>query len=579
MQQKLKLEQISFPKLSGLNIKILNAELLFYINFVKSFESQKGYYFRALFRCKIPNSGNHLLCIELIPAELLGLMPSGYSYTFNKGALAKKIQKKHFIIKNVELIIKENHEPEPLSKYLFEDLFEHISFINKDGEKVSFSDEIVSQYVIPIEIDNEVYLIPSSLIASKFYFFSSRVIPHILANTLENTYKSLISENGIYKIFLKSGYSDVDAPKIVFFKTDHYAQKSLNLLSKKYKLNLIQKKNKFPIYARFPFYGTFPCKLYCEKFDKIYYVHDFNIIDELLPYQKLKVEVIRIIKEKQKDIISKETIKRIPLEVFNLDDEKQYELSQVRPSKYIKSAEIRISIEKNEINLRKSYLVTTLVNKTNVKFKSKSEEVERVSVEEKALPLSELEKKIAPLEIKEEIELKEPEYIRELDNFRKMIEMLKENFKFSVLWEKKDLFPIRKKKIEKLSQLEYYDWDKILDRGKPKERRKILLLAGKFEDLPDKIVYFIEIDQKGMSYSVSTFIFINGFNKSKDLKDLIKSFKFFLFSYAEGVPKDKLIERMQKRGLKTYFKKHPSKSTKFAILSWCRRVKEIVKSI
>ncbi len=66
MQQKLKLEQISFPKLSGLNIKILNAELLFYINFVKSFESQKGYYFRALFRCKIPNSGNHFVAIIFI---------------------------------------------------------------------------------------------------------------------------------------------------------------------------------------------------------------------------------------------------------------------------------------------------------------------------------------------------------------------------------------------------------------------------------------------------------------------------------------------------------------------------------
>lgn len=565
----MKIGQIKFPKFK--KHEILSAELLFYMNFVKGFISKKGYYFRALFNCKKPNSTNYFLSIEQIPLELLALMPSGYSYIFNNGALAKKTKKSNFITEDTNLIIEKEHKPEPLFKYLSEEFFAHIHFVNPEGKKVVFSNEIVSQYVIQLDLGEKKFLIPSNLVASKFYFFSSRVIPHILEDTLYNTYTTLTQENGTYKINLKSGYSDADAPKIVFFSIDKYAKESLKLLLAKYKVDLAKKLNKFPIYARFPFYGSFPCKLYYEKIDKFYYVHDFTITGKVLPYQNLNIEIIRTIKEKGENLIENEKIRNIPLEVFTQDDETYYELSHVRPSKYLKSAEIRISVEKNEVDLKKSYLIEKSENKINVKFRTTTNEVAGLSVEEKATPLSEKEKKTAQLEVKEEIKSQTPEYKRNLDNFRGMIDVLKKEFNFLILWEKELLFPVRKKRINKLSQLEYYDWDKIANGFRPQKKRKFLVLAGKFKDLMNKTVYLIEIDQDGMSYSVSTFVFVDEVNKDRDFKDLIKLFAFFLMKYAEGLTKEKLIKKMLLKGLKTYFKKHPTKLTKLAILSWCRR--------
>ena len=84
----MKLFQIVFPRFK--KFSHVKATLNFYLDFVKSPQGKAGYYYRALFTSENKTSNKSFFIIELIPVELLPLIPSGYTYLFDFGKIAKK---------------------------------------------------------------------------------------------------------------------------------------------------------------------------------------------------------------------------------------------------------------------------------------------------------------------------------------------------------------------------------------------------------------------------------------------------------------------------------------------------------
>jgi len=226
-----------------------------------------------------------------------------------------------------------------------------------------------------------------------------------------------------------------------------------------------------------------------------------------LPYQKLNVEVIRIKTEKA-DEKGVNFPKTIPLQVFEESEEKEYELVKVQPSKYVKSLGLRTTLEKNEIPVKKSLLLNeSITARAKAVFLKAKHEVKNVSFEDKAKPYSKVEKETAKVEAVSERLTEKSDYEKNLGKFKEMLQVLQEKFKFEIRFMRELFVPIRRKDKNSVSQVEYYDWQKVYEGEKPTLRRKFLLVVGKFPKV-ENLVAFLEVDQTNMSYSLSTIVFI-----------------------------------------------------------------------
>jgi len=165
----MKLFQIVFPRFK--KFSHVKATLNFYLDFVKSPQGKTGYYYRALFTCENKTSNKSFFIIELIPVELLPLIPSGYTYLFDFGKITKKTEPDFLKSAQINLSIPPNQEVKQLSEFIDSKKFRKFGFLNKENQYVSFEKEISSQFVVKVEHNNSVFLIPSTLIASQFYFF------------------------------------------------------------------------------------------------------------------------------------------------------------------------------------------------------------------------------------------------------------------------------------------------------------------------------------------------------------------------------------------------------------------------
>ena len=158
-----------------------------------------------------------------------------------------------------------------------------------------------------------------------------------------------------------------------------------------------------------------------------------------------------------------------------------------------------------------------------------------------------------------------------------MLQVLQEKFKFEIRFMRELFVPIRRKHKNSVSQVEYYDWQKVYEGKKPTLRRKFLLVIGKFPEV-ENLVAFLEVDQTNMSYSLSTIVFIPKM-ESFNFDFFKKSAILFLEKKLEGFKEERLKNFMRNKGIEVYFKKHPSAWSMRAIMSWCRRVKEVVENL
>jgi len=441
---------------------------------------------------------------------------------------------------------------------------------------VSFAKEIGNQNVLRIEIKNESFLIPSTFITSRFYFFSSRIIPYVWEGNLERAHKGLFKNDKLFKIVLSSYISSADASKIVYFETNDYGKEALSTFSRVNRELLMKSSlGRIPIYAYFPFYGEYFCEISYEIIENFAYVHFLDFEKGALPWEKMNVEVIRVSKEKnetENDSINNLHGVFIPLNIPEDVEGSKYSLIRAYPSKYLKTFGVRTKFESESTRIRKGLLPVSSTSKKAVRFSRSQLEVQNLSFEDKKVPFSEQERRTAKLEVASE-SLREEDYERSLEKFRELVRLLQEKFKFKIEEERELFIPVISKKRSAVSQLEFYDWESIYKGKTPSKRRKFLMVIGTFSGFK-KRVCFIEIDQKNMSYSVSTFILI--FTGIMNFQNVIKNGINFLKEYLKNRDKDFLENWAKGKGFSVHFKKYPSVWSDRAKMSWCKRVVEVV---
>jgi len=571
---KVSLSQIIFPRFKKYhNIK---ANLLFYLDLCKSPGGKTGYYYRALFECNFPKKTDKFFLIELIPVELLPLIPSGNTYIFERGKIIEILPSASLQKITTKISIPEKQRLEKLSLFIPEAKLKKFGFLDREGNYVSFAKEIGNQNVLRIEIENKSFLIPSTFITSRFYFFSSRIISYVWEGSLERAHKGLSKNDKLFKIILSSYISSADAPKIVYFETNDYGKKALSTFSRVNRTLLMKSsQGRIPIYAYFPFYGEYFCEISYETIENYAYVHFLTFKKGTLPWEKMDVEVIRISKEKnetENNNINSLHENFIPLKIPEEIEGSEYSLIRAYPSKYLKTFGVRTKFENESMRIKRGLLSLTSTSEKAVKFSKSQLEVQNLSFEDKKVPFSEQERRTAKLEVASDSS-REEDYEKSIEKFRELVRLLQKGFKFKVEEERELFIPVIFKKRNAVSQLEFYDWENIYKGKNPSRRRKFLMVIGTFSGFK-KRVCFIEIDQKNMSYSVSTFLLI--FNGQSDPANIVKLGVKFLIEFLKRKGKDLLEKWAKGRGFSVYFKKHPSVWSDRAKVSWCRRVVEVV---
>jgi len=244
--------------------------------------------------------------------------------------------------------------------------------VNREGNYVSFAKETGAQNVLKIKSKNRIFLIPSTLIASRFYFFSSRIIPYVLEGSLNKVHKGITQDGNTFKIVLSSYFSSADAPKIVYFETNDYGKKTLSTFSENNKSSLLKSSlGKIPVYACFPFFGEYFCEISYEIIENYAYVHFLTFKRGTLPWENINVEVIRISKEKnetENDSINSLHEDFIPLKIPEEIEGSEYSLTRAHPSKYLKTFGVRAKFENESMRIKRGLLSVTSTSEKAVKF-------------------------------------------------------------------------------------------------------------------------------------------------------------------------------------------------------------------
>lgn len=541
---------IGFPNFVKHEGKIFT--LLFYLD-IDNQPGQRGYKFRTLFKS---NSGMYL--IEKIPVEIAINYPVNVDYQVRQSGMLQIKKNKNISAKQV-LFIPENQKIEKLKNIIQHVEHFEYKFESTKGKK-DFTSEILNQFFV---ICDDI-LIPCTLIASKFYFTSSRIVPHILYNTLKNTHDGIEKINDRYEIKLKHGYSDVDSAKIIFFTFDDYAKKSLIRLSSYYQKLKQSRSIHFPLLASFPFWGIFEVEIDFMQVEKYRLVNHLRIQNDL-PWKSYKVAIVKIKK------FSPETdeIEHIKEQVIPqiIPEDTTGTLSQNFPKKYLKTAGIRITEEKEDF--------TNLIDKKILKERGKirfkniyrkdNQETDELSQQ---LQVNDIDnqKQIIPVVFLRDKNTEKIDNFT-LQDFLNLINLLKNLHKINTKVEMMDIPEIKKDK-KSVNQFEYYD-------KQGKFRRKCVIVYFLYKN---KHVLLFEIDQSGFKIGTSTFVFVSTSKYIMQNKWFL--IKTFFARYIEGIDKETIEKKiLEKFRVNLIYKKHPSKKGRNLGISWCNSLLRRIESL
>lgn len=523
------------------------ARLLYYMSLVK-LPGSGGYYYRTLFEVDVGNK--KLLVVEKIPPELgYVLYPSWTEYHIGeKGVL--QVKEKQGNTKSVELYIPEPKEQErlELGKLIDASLVDY-SFVSKTGRK-SFAAEILRQNVI--KIGN--FLFPCSLIASTFFFTSSRIVGHIISGSIESAYESIREIGDYIEIELKPGYANVDALLLAFLYKSEFAKYSLQ------KFKGFDPSGNINIITTLPLNGTFNFTLRYERLADYLYVHEIENFSPN-PLEGLKVKVIRKRHTKEREIKEKKTI-AIPQAI--VDESVETYIPEMPAGKLYKSAGIRIEIQQREnpnIDLDIEYIEVKDSKFRHVFFKSEDTPMVATINQEKSSRSDAID--IQAYRTKAKIRDDKSKKDFDINDFIRLMDFLRENFNINVYVSEQELVPLGKRRKVSCSKLTHYDY-----MGNCKFRRRFIYAYFSYYG---KNVLLVEIDRKGLTVGPSTLILVG------DIKNYRSLAIRLLLKYMSGMSVDDIEFYFNKHKLSFYLKRHTVRFSSKAMLSWCKRLLTIIK--
>jgi len=340
----------------------LDAELLYYMDIIK-YPAGGGYYYRTLFR--VHAERKKLLVVERMPLELGFVKYSSLAdYKIGERGTLHMARKKG-IAEKLKIEIPRVQKVVKLGDVLSQKSMDY-GFESARGRK-SFNGELLGQYAV---ITGNL-LFPCGLIASKFFFTSSRIVHHILTESIDKAYDYVKVHKDHVKVALKPGYANTDALLIAFLDSSEYAQETYKDFARKLRTSFLQ--GRFPLYAVFPFHGIYEMQVRYEEIESYRYVHEISAI-EPDPYKGLKVVVVRL---RKKNADGKVKILKIPQEVADEDVEGFIPGSPA--GKLYKTANIRIAFERGKLSK---------VKVIHINWKVKEKLIKQVFYEKGSAPIT-----------------------------------------------------------------------------------------------------------------------------------------------------------------------------------------------
>ncbi len=524
---------------------------------------ESHYYYYVLFHID-RGSYKHYKVIE-IPVEYAVLFPTNNTYSILQGGQLKvKSLSSEEVLK---ITIPYKQEIKRLKDIISTKHFKHSFGSKKDNKRIDFTERIGNQYIFVGNSNQGKVVIPCNIIASAFYFTSTRVVRHIFENTLSKTYKKLDIKGDRFIYYAKSGFADADIPRIIHFVIDNYAKDKVYKLSQKFRKSLIDTdiskhlrssdRKRIYVYAEFPFYGTYEFKVRFHK------AGDFLFIDRIiqhgkLPYDRYNIEVVR---EKVERINTDE--EPMPVRIENPSDVEDI-LTLEHPNKSIKEVNYRLLYEEALLVDKMKRRIITIHKKGGKKYVfEQRDKAEGVSTEPSTKTT---DKPIAKANIQRE-RAPEPKDSYDLEAFKQLLKKLEEFEGLNILEIEENTLPyVKGKRGKRCNKLEYYDTE-------CSNRRRYLYVYLIYKG---KHVLLIEIDQGGLKSGTSTFVLI----RAEPFKDRKAMAELILRRYLKKVKKEQIQgEFMRHFGIRIYYKKHPLRKIKGTEESWCKGIIEKIQEL
>ena len=546
-----------------------SAEVLYFMNLmVPRNHKESHYYYYTLFYID-RGSYKHYKVVE-VPVEYAILFPLTAQYLITYGGkLNVEILPEEEII---SIEIPPEQEIKRLREVIAPENFEHRFKSKKDGKYMDFTDRIGDQYVFVGESDIGKVIIPCSIIASAFYFTSTRIVRYMFEGDLSKAYKKIYRKGTRFVYYAKPGFSDADIPGIIHFTVDSYARRRLYELSRKFRKSLIykdiskhiqsQNRKGIYVYAGFPFYGEYEFRVRFHKVGAYVFI-DHIIQYGQLPYDKYNIEIVRE-RFEYSGTEGQETVVEIndPLEVTNM-------LTTEHPSSSIRGVNHRILYEMALMNdkIRKRVIKVHKEGKSVVFETGEIDKVEGVSTEPATKTT---DKKVAKVNPERERRWQSRD-VYDLKDFIGLLEKLESILEVSIQEIVEDELPEIKENPQKqdrnrCNKTEYYGAD-------CSARRRYLYAYFEYNG---KHVLLVEVDQLLLNPGISTFVLVadKPFGNKRGIAELI------LRRHLRKVKKEQIKrEFMQHFNIYVHYKKHPSKKEDKFEESWCRGiVKVVVKS-
>ncbi len=522
---------------------------------------ESHYYYYTLFQID-RGSYQHYKVVE-VPVEYAVLFPLNTYYSILPGGrLSVESSPREEIVRiNIPFI----QEIKRLKEVVSPEHFNHSFISKKDNELIDFTDRIGNQFIFVGDSEWGKVIVPCNLIASAFYFTSTRIVRYIFENDLSKTFKKIEEKGDRFIYYAKPGFSDADVPRVIHFVVNNYAREKVYKLSQKLRKSQIDEdisryipstENEYThVYAEFPFYGEYEFKVHFHQMDDYMFI-DHIIQHGQLPYDTYKIEIVRE-KVEYTNTDNEEIVAKIddPSKVTDV-------LTLEHPNKSIKGINYRILYEQALLdNKIKKRIIKVQKEGKNVVFEEgEIDEVEAVSTEPATKTT---DKKVAKANI-QRVRRTSLRDTYDLEDFMRLLERLEPILGVRIQKLEEDELPeIKDKRQNKCNKLEYYNAD-------CSARRRYLYAYFVYNG---KHILLVEIDQLQLNPGVSTFVLIANkpFRNEKAMAELM------LRRHLKKIKKEQIQkEFMQHFGIYVYYKKHPSKKEDELEESWCRGIAKVV---
>ncbi|XOB65898.1 hypothetical protein ACMC5R_03885 [Deferribacteres bacterium DY0037] len=419
-------------------------------------------------------------------------------------------------------------------------VYDH-SFSSDDGGK-KYQHEILNQNVATVNNGNSIFILPCFLIASTFYFTSSKMVNMIMTGNFNDALYGDIefNKNGVPIVFYKKSYPTSDIPYVVLYHTSSHAKylwNRLRFFRKPSSINYLYTDTKLP-YNKIKTFKCYVSKL-PSKTHNVYRIIGIPFSDTFFDYKLYVRATYEDITGSQFHTIDKENPQTTDI------------LSEKSPNNKFITKVTRVELQQNEI-IKSNIAISDLVissNKGSDTYLTNlldSDEITNLGFGDptnNGQNTPTMSKRPEKPTVSKEYKIKGTAFgfIDEIAN------ILQSNYGCTLLRKTDGRVPRRKKKSKRAKLTLRESYDGTLDN----------MRAYRFVEflIENRHVVLVDIDFDKMETRTSVFILIGKKISDADIKSLLQH-------YVDSTKYVDIEKEMSTREIQFHYKKHTDKPSR-----------------